>query len=335
VQPNEDMGAFTFKKMLVQYIYLRGNAFVKLFRKSDNSISKLELLPSDNVQVILVDGHKKYVDTRTSEILDEADCIHIMGYSETGHIGISIVQTGALALGISYASETQALDYFEGNVTGILTPKTGTNISQEKALKAKENWINALSTKLGNSGSKIAVLDSSLEYQQINVSAKDSQLLESRKFNATTISQITGVPPNKLFDYTKASFANNEAANIAFLTDTLTPLLEKIENEFYRKIFNRVEYDTTDLRFNPDNLLRLDSVATANYLSSLFQIGGINSNEIRERIGANNPVSGGNRNFVQVNVQPLDNLISEQPKVVASGNTSTQQTNFIDNKLKA
>jgi hypothetical protein len=59
----------------------------------------------------------------------------------------------------------------------------------------------------------------------------------------------------------------------------------------------------------------------------MFQIGAFTPNEVRSRINSEFPVEGGNRAFIQVNVQPVDNLISEQ-KVVSD--TSKQ----IDNKLK-
>jgi len=102
--------------------------------------------------------------------------------------------------------------------------------------------------------------------------------------------------------------------------------MEKIESEMFRKIFLPSEWNTTELKFDADGLMRLDATSRADYYSKMFQVGGITSNEIREKTNAGYPVKGGNRAFIQVNLQPTDKLISEQPTV----NPDTP----IDNQVK-
>ncbi len=68
---------------------------------------------------------------------------------------------------------------------------------------------------------------------------------------------------------------------LAFLTDTIQPLLEKIEEEFERKLYKPSEKDSIDVKFNTASLLRADKQSLANYYNTLFQIGALTVNELR------------------------------------------------------
>lgn len=322
VQPNKVMSAYTFKKQMVTYVLLKGNAYIHITRGKGSKPVELNLLDPDYIQVILKNGQKFYVYDSNIEYTDD-DIIHIMNYSTNGLIGISTLSYASMTLETAYASESHANNFFKkgGNLFGLLRPKDGVTITPTKARAAKESFMNGV-TEDG-----IVVLDSGFEHQQISVNPKDSQLLESRLFNIITIAQFFGVSPHKLFDYSKGGYNSVEASQIDFLNTTLQPMLEKIENEFFRKLYTRVEYDMTELKFDISNLLRLDSQAQATFLSQMYQLGAFTTNEIREKLNANNPVKGGNRAFTMVNLQPLDNLISEQ--TVVSDNSKQ-----IDNQLK-
>ena len=75
-----------------------------------------------------------------------------------------------------------------------------------------------------------------MDFQPITVNPADAQLLETRQFNVIDICRFFGVSPVKAFDLSKSSYSTVEATQLAFLTDTLSPLLEKIELEFERKL---------------------------------------------------------------------------------------------------
>jgi HK97 family phage portal protein len=81
------------------------------------------------------------------------------------------------------------------------------------------------------------------------------------------------------------------------LTDTLAPLLEKIELEFERKLYKPSEKQNIDVRFDTSVLLRADKVSLANYYSKLFQIGVISPNEIRRNLDMPS-IEDGDKTFV-------------------------------------
>lgn len=326
IAPNNLMGAFTFKKMLIINMLLKGNSYVYVKRRKDLSIESLSLLNSDLIEVIIENGQKKYRVLGTDTIYQDGDIIHILNYTSTGLLGVSTLNYAANALGIAYDSETHAANFFRGggNLNGILKPVAGVNLRPDKALKAKQDFISALSTDttIGGTSGGIVVLDSGLEFQTISVNPKDAQLLESRQFSVIDICRFFNVPPSMAFDQ-NGKYATSEQQGLDFLNNCLMPIIEKLENELFRKLYDSIEWDANDLKFDVENLLRADATSRADYYVKLHSVGGYTSNEIRERLNAPFPLRGGNRGFVQTNLQPIDNLIVEK-----------ETNNVVDNKLK-
>ena len=140
-----------------------------------------------------------------------------------------------------------------------------------------------------------------MNFEPITVNPTDAQLLETRQFNVIDICRFFGVSPVKAFDLTNSSYSTVEATNLSFLTDTLSPLLEKIELEFERKIYKPSEKDSIDVRFDTARLLRADKQSLANYYNTLFNIGVVSANDIRKELDLY-AVEGGDTHFVQCNL---------------------------------
>jgi len=332
VQPNQYMGAFSFKKLLITSMILKGNAYVYIERNADFSVKHLHIINADTVEVMIINAEKKYRILGSEKIYDDADIIHCINYSQTGLLGISTLSYAVTSLGIAADSERHTHNFFKSgaNLFGLLTTKAGVPanaMNDEKAKKAKENFTKAFSkdsTINGNYG--IAVIDSALEYQQISISPKDSQLLQSRAYNVVDLCRFMGIPPGMAFDMS-SKYTNSEQQQLDYLNNTLQPIMQKLENEFFRKLYPQAVWDNSELKFDPENLMRVDLTAYADYLTKLSGIGGFTPNEVREKLNMKFPLKGGNRGFIAVNLQPTDNLISEQKNTV-------DNSKQIDNKLK-
>lgn len=328
VQPNFLMGSNTFKKLLIVNMLLKGNAYVLVDRDKTGRVLNLILLSSDYIEAKIEKNDLVYYDSYNKRTFDKSQIIHLINYTTNGINGVSTITHAATTLGISYNSEEHTSNFFKGgaSLAGILRPIAGVNINTAKATAAKEAFINALNIDLNGTSNSIVVLDSGLEYQPITISPKDSQLLESRQFNVIDVCRFFGVPPTMAFSET-GKFSTAEQQQLDYLNNTLTPLIEKIENEFFRKLYLPSEWAFSDLKFDVENLLRSDANTRADYYTKLFRVGGYTVNEIREKLNAGFPVSGGNRAFIDNNVQPTDALIAEQ-------NNVTDNSNQLDNQLK-
>lgn len=310
--PNDRISAFQLKKMMVQSMILRGNGYCWIERKG-KQIKALHFIPSEYVTID--DNSLNYLDKPVSynivgidKPVSHKDIIHIQNISYDGINGISTLKFAFNTLKTAFASEQSALNYFESGccVGGIL--KVQGYLDTEQKAEMKRTWQNSLSNSGGLNG--LAVLEGGMDYQHIGSNGADSQLLETRHFNVDEIGRFFNLSPIKLGDYEHNSYSTLEMVNLSFLTDTLQPILAKIEAEFERKLFA----DETDIevRFDVNQLLRTDKASQANYFNTLFQIGVMSQNEIRKELDLPK-LENGDQTFVQVNVQTLEKATSENP----------------------
>jgi len=320
VQPNPFISAYMFKKLLVVDMLTKGSGYILIDRDTrTGKVLNLTRLDPDFVRVEIIGNDIRYYNNllgTEAGAYDKSQICHIINYTIDGITGISTLEYAADTLGIAYSSESHAANFWKSgaSLAGILSPKDGATMSTTQAGKAKTAFMAQINPELGGSGGGIVVLGDGLNYQSISINPKDSQLLESRQFNVIEICRFFNVPPSLAFSET-GKFSTAEQQSIDFLNNGLTPLIEKIESELFRKLFLPSEWNSTELKFDVENIMRLDAVSRADYYSKMHQVGGFTTNEIREKLNAAFPVKGGNRAFIQVNLQPTDALISEQ-KVV-------------------
>ena len=163
-----------------------------------------------------------------------------------------------------------------------------------------------------------------MDFKPITVNPTDAQLLETREFNVIDICRFFGVSPVKAFDLSKSSYSTVEATNLSFLTDTLSPLLEKIELEFERKLYKPSEKESIDVRFDTSRLLRADKQSLANYYSTLFNIGVVSPNEIRNEIDLPY-IDGADNHFIQVNMMEVKKAAQNTPSNNSITNEDVKQ----------
>lgn len=307
-EPNKKMSRFTFIKTLIVSTLLKGNGYALIERDQKGDAIALHYLPADFVTILDSQGSLKYSVTGIKGNVDAKDMIHILNFSYDGINGVSTLNHARQTLGLSMDSENHAQGFFKGgaNLAGLL--KVQSSLTAKQKLDLKTSWQTAFSPTTGTPNG-VAVLEGNMDFQPITVNPADAQLLQTREFNVIDVCRFFGVSPVKAFDLSKSSYSTVEATQLAFLTDTLSPLLEKIELEFERKIYKETERNTIDVRFETSVLLRADKASLASYYNTLFQIGAITSNEIRK--GLDLPqIENGDNTFIQVNMQPLNKAVN-------------------------
>jgi HK97 family phage portal protein len=114
---------------------------------------------------------------------------------------------------------------------------------QEGQLKSiSEQFENQLHT-----GRDIISLPGAAKFNTISISQKDMELLESKKFGVLEICRFFGVHPDKVFAGESSNYKASEMSQVSFLTDTLAPILKKIETEFMAKMVPR--FDMLNYKF--------------------------------------------------------------------------------------
>ena len=312
-EPNKVMSRFTFMKTLVTSMLLQGNGYAYIQRDRLGNAKSMIYLPSSSVTVtdngIMAEQPVTYHVNGMGEVPAE-DIIHILNYTYDGIHGISTLTHAANTLGLASASDAHARGFFTGgaNLGGILTVQGPLNQNQANDIKAKWN------TAFGPAGTPngVAVLPGNMEFKPITINPADAQLLETRKYSVEEICRFFSVSPVKCFDYTKSSYNTVEATQLAFLTDTLRPILEKIELELERKLFRKDEKFRIDVKFDETALLRADISSRSTYAREMFNVGALSVNEIRKDLNLE-PILGGDNHFIQVNMQTLDKATADEP----------------------
>lgn len=321
-QPNARMTRYTFIKTLVTSVLLRGNGYAYIERDESGKIVKgLHYIPSEYITIVppsRLDEPISYQVVGLNGIIPHTDMIHLLNYSYDGIVGCSTLQHAAMTLGLAMDSEVHAANFFQSGaaVSGIISVDAALTDKQKREIKS--SWTQAFSSRQGGQTNGVAVMEGSMHYSPISINPTDAQLLESRQFNIPEIARFFLISPQKLFDYTHSNYNTLEATNLSFLTDTLQPMMCKIEMEFERKLFPVNEHTNREIKFDVSALLRTDKAGLANYFRTMWNLGAMTTNEVRRCEGLPK-IEGGDNAFVPVNLQTLDKAVVANPNM--SGQT--------------
>ena len=302
-KPTGKINAFTFYKLIVKDILLQGNAYALILREKGEIVG-LQYVQAGLVSPIDKIDRIEYLVTGIKGVVRQEDILHFMNYTDNGIFGISVLTHARRTLGIADYGENASENFYKsgGCTTGFLKfdgPSSG---------KQREEILSAWNQATGgvrNQPNGIPVLPANVNYTQLSVNPADAQLLESREFSVVEICRFFGVSPTKCFDLTHASYNNSEMAELAFLNDTLRPLLTKIEMEMETKLFK--PEDKYDIKFDVSELLRTDKKSQAEYFTKLFNLGVLSPNDIRKELDMEE-IEGGDIHCAQVNLTSIKNL---------------------------
>ena len=160
-----------------------------------------------------------------------------------------------------------------------------------------------------STGQHIVSLPGQVDFKQISLSSTDMQFLESRKFSVREICRFFGVHPSFVFDDTSNNYKSAEMANVAFLSNTLNPILRKIETELLRKLVAPSLAMKRKFQFDRRGLYASDLDSRVNYQTKTIAAGLYTVNEWRQEENKE-PVKGGDKVLVSANLKGIDDLTS-------------------------
>jgi HK97 family phage portal protein len=229
--------------------------------------------------------------------------LHLAGLGFDGLIGYSPVKLAKEALGLGLAAERFGAAFFgNGSVPkGLL--KTPGKLDEDAQKRLRESWESV--HRSTTNANKVAILEQGLEWQQTTIPPEDAQFLATRQFQVLEVARLFRLPPHKLGDYSQSHLSNIESANLDYLTTTIAPWCEAIEQELNRKLFTPEEraagmFVEHDMRA----FLRGDMKARAEFYTKLRDLGAINPDEIRA-LENMNPIDGGDLYLVPLNMVSL------------------------------
>lgn len=288
------LNKYTFIKLLVQSILLRGNGFAYIERADDGTVTGLRYLESGDVQIHYNKQKDElwYTCGLFPKKIEPVNMLHLVKNSYDGVNGISVISYANRAITLANNTENSAKNFFTNgcNLSGVLTVQG--QLTQQQKVDIRNSWNQAYN----DGGNGLAVLQGNMSYQPIQLSASDSQMLESRAFNVQDIARFFGISPVLLGDLSHASYNTIEALQQDFLIHTLQPYITLIEEEFTKKLLKPSE---SNLSINLDEtaIIKTNKQSMAAYYNTLLSSGVLCVNEVRKELGYS-PVDGGDKHLI-------------------------------------
>ncbi|MDE6230034.1 MAG: phage portal protein [Muribaculaceae bacterium] len=312
-EPNEWTNSFDFIRLAVQSVLLTGQAVIIPQRSEINGrIIRFILANAGTVSHSSRLGNYQIIDPEQgiSGRFSEDEIIRLKGATLDGEHCLSVLSFAARTFAIGATAERNNLTTYAngGSTMGLITNDASVPGYGEYATDALQALATRMSVAAGR-GQRFIPVAGKAHYIPTSMSAADMQFLESRKFTVLEICRFFGVPPSFLGAESASNYKSAENATVAFLNDTLGPLLTQIEIEFTRKLIGM------DLRrrfrFNRDELYSTDLSSKMQYVEKRIATGTLTPNEARALFGLE-PVAAGDSSLVSANLKPLTELTSQK-----------------------
>jgi len=296
-RPNRYQTPFVFKDTIVRQMLSKGEAFVIKNRK--NGVLT-ELIPYvSGVVVELVDGMKVY-RLANGKTLTDQEVIHILHNSIDGITAVSPLEQHRLTISQDNTLRKFKTKYFHNSANPSLFLKVDS--TEETELKRVKAGFNSSFTTVENAGAVAIIPGNTTPLFMPTNNARDSQMVEGLATSLEDICRIFSVPPSMIGSKQGASYNSIEGESIAFLRNTITPIIEEIEDAFDWGLFAGTPFST---KFNTASVLR--STTIERYNAHRLALGGqafATQNEIRA-LEDMSPVDGADTLYYMTNMLPV------------------------------
>lgn len=316
--PHPDMTPFELWETVYTHMLLWGNAYLRVLRDGMGKPVELWPIHPGRVKVGRTSemGKKIYAIDGGKEQHDDTTILHIPGFGYDGICGVSPIRAARQSIGLALAAEEYGAKLFGSGslATGIL--QTEQRLTSEQADTLHARW-KAKRSGLGTAHETM-ILDNGAKFQQLSIPPEDAQFLESRRFQINETSRWYGVPAFLMFETEKSTSWGTglEQQALGWVVYDLRRWLIRVEQRVTRLANSykpgRLNASDKYARYNVDGLLRGDSAARAAFYKSMWDIGVLNTNEIRA-LEEKAPVDGGEVRYRPLNMGVLGEDDTEPP----------------------
>jgi len=300
-KPNGYQNHIQFKQWWQTSKLTKGNTYGLKVRDNRGIVTGIYILDPDKVTVLVADNGDVYYQCNGDELNDMPEGVTVPA-SEIIHdrmnclfhplVGISPLYACALAACQSLKMQNDSSTFFENGARpgGILSAPGA--ISDETAARLKAHWD---ANYTGANAGRVAVVGDDLKFQQMKMSATDSQLVEQFKLTAEMICTAFHVPPSKVGVGVSATGTTAAQENQKYYSDCIQILAEEYEACMDEGLALPDRYG---VELDVDGLLRMDMGALVETLAAGVKGGVMTPNYALKRL--NQPsVEGGDTIYLQ------------------------------------
>lgn len=305
--PDGETTSMRWRQALAGHVLGWGNGYAEIRFRSDGRPGALHLLDPANTRPERTarTNALRYRIDESGRYLPPRRVLHVAGLGYDGLTGYSPIGQARQTIGLGIAAETFGASFFgQGARPGGVIEWDQKFGSEEDIKRFRSDW-NSVHQGAENAA-KVALLYPGMKYKAISISPEDAQFIATRQFQVIEIARLYRLPPHKIGDYSQSHLANIEASNLDYLTTSLMPWLEAIEQELNRKLFTPEERQAgLYVEHNMAAFLRGDMKARAEFYTKLRDLGVFNPNQIAARENLNPIGPEGDIRLVPGNMVPL------------------------------
>lgn len=297
-QPNRKQTSFEFFDMMQMHTLNRGNAFAKIVPGPRGPVDRLIPIHPDRVEIQEVDEDTlRYVVMEKNgipKIYNDDEILHIRGLTLDGTNGVSVIRYARESLGLTLAAERYGAKLFSNasRASGYLKhPGVLSEAAQKRLVEQQERMTG------GENLHRLGILEEGMEFQQVSFTPEDSQMLQTREFQAEDVARWYGVPPHMigLTSKTTSWGSGIEELSRGFVTFVLMPWLIRWQQVIEKDLI--IASEQYFVEFLTEALLRGDIEKRYKSYSTGRQWGWLATNEIR-RAENLNPIEGGDDDYL-------------------------------------
>jgi HK97 family phage portal protein len=282
-RPNPDMTAFSFIEAMQAQISNRGVALAELVFDRKGSVAEIWPIPPGVCTPAREkkDGPVVYKFMNSGAVLPAWKILHVPGLGFDGVNSFSPVQLFRQSFGLGMAVEEFGARFFgQGtHIGGVLEHSSKLSDEARERLKVSiKNYYEGVHKSHG-----IMLLEEGVKYNKLGMPLEDIQFIETRKFTATEMARIHGVPPHLIGDLEKATFSNIEEQGIEAIIYLFRPWAVRWEQALNAKLFTEEERERFYIKFEIDGLMRGNIKGRYEAYSIGLMNGFLNADEVREK----------------------------------------------------
>lgn len=300
-KPNSYQNHVQFKQWWQTSKLINGNAYALKKRDQRGVVVGLYLLDPCRVLPLVTDNGSVYYQLSSDNLNRVGDGVTVPA-SEIIHdrmnclfhplVGVSPLYAAAQAACQSLKMQNDSATFFANGARpgGILSAPGA--ISDETAARLKAHWD---ANYTGENAGRVAVVGDDLKFQQMKMSATDSQLIEQFKLTAEMVCTAFHVPPSKVGVSTAATGTTAAQENQKYYSDCIQVLAEEYEACMDDGLALPEKYG---VELDVDGLLRMDMGALVETLAAGVKGGVMTPNYALRRLNQP-PVEGGDTIYLQ------------------------------------
>lgn len=311
-KPNPLMTSFIWRQVMMTHAGLYGNAYSRIIRDANARPVEFRLIskPKD-VDPFLYDDRLWYKVHGINEPVPADDMIHFKWLGTDGIKGKNPITLARENIGMALTMQQYGGEVFKKGGSKRLAFKSTSKIDPDREESMRKAFLNKYAGV--NNMMDPFFLSATEDVKEIGIDPEDAQFIQSFKFSIEEIARFYGVQLHLLQSLDKATNNNIEHQSMEFVNYTMLPHNVNFEQELNSKIFRQDETKNHYTKLNIQGLLRGDMKTRAEWYGKMADLGVYSIDEMR-MLEDQNPITGGDKHYIQVNREDINNPRSEKEK---------------------